>query len=262
MDESPGVEYLSSPEELWFPDEWYQLADPGHFWIRWRFGALLGQLRRVGIPRDQPLRALDIGGGTGVLRQQLEASTAWTIDVADLHPAALRATRRGRGRNLCYDVHDRHTALVGRFDVVLLFDVLEHIHDPGPFLASVLAHLTPGGHLLLNVPALQWLFSAYDVAAGHLRRYDRRSLAAELAGTGLAIRDVAYWGLLLVPLLAARKRMLRTDASRDQIIRAGFCPPGRFVEWALRVLMRVESTLAPRPPLGTSLLLAGQRRAP
>lgn len=256
-----GIEYVSRSEEYWFPDEWYQLADAGHFWLRWRFAALVRQLRRVGLALDAPLRALDVGGGTGVVRQQLESVTSWIIDITDLHPAALRSAKRGRGRNLCYNIRDERPGLVDSYDVVLLFDVLEHIEDTGPFVASLVRHLRPGGHLFLNVPALGALTSAYDDAAGHLRRYNRASLAGEFAHAPIEVRDLAYWGMSMIPILALRKlvSMMRPRRTAAEVIRAGFCPPGNLADRVLRGLMALELAVAPRPPLGSSLLLAGRK---
>jgi hypothetical protein len=121
----------------------------------------------------------------------------------------------------------------------------------------VAPHLKPGGLLLLNVPALQSLFSAFDVAAGHYRRYDRGRLTAEL--TGWEILDLRYWGLALVPLLWVRKLLLR--APTDETIRRGFGPPGAFTRFCLRSIAAVETALLPRAPVGTSLLAIARARS-
>jgi SAM-dependent methyltransferase len=257
--QTSDVEIVSALRSVGFPDEWYALSTPDHFWFRWRLAAALGQVRRVGIPTDAPLRVLEVGGGTGVLRTQLEGATRWTVDVTDLNLAALRAAARGRGRTLYYDVFEDRPAFHEAYDVVVLFDVLEHVEPTGPFVRAVLGHVRKGGHLLVNVPARRALWSAYDVAAGHVRRYDRASLAAEFHGTGLEVLDVRYWGLSLVPLLMARRLALAGGRSAGEIIRTGFRPPGRFSHAVLAALMHAETAVTARPPLGTSLLLAGRR---
>jgi hypothetical protein len=66
--------------------------------------------------------------------------------------------------------------------------------------------------------------------------------------------------VVLVPLLLTRKVLLRRSATPAETIRTGFQPPGDLTHRVLRGLMRVETTLWPNPPLGTSLLLAGRRR--
>lgn len=65
-----------------------------------------------------------------------------------------------------------------RFDAIIYIDVLEHIEDDAGELATAAAHLAPGGTLVVLAPAHQWLFSPFDSALGHFRRYDKRALAA------------------------------------------------------------------------------------
>jgi SAM-dependent methyltransferase len=255
-----GIEFLSTLRESAFPDEWYALSGPDHFWFRWRLAATLGLARDVGIPLRGPLRCLEIGSGAGILRDQLEAETDWIVDITDLNQEALRRARRGRGRTLYYDVAEE--SLGAAYDVVLAFDVIEHLPLVKPFLSSALRHVKPGGQLLLNVPALQWLYSAYDETVGHQRRYDRRSLAREIEGLDLDLVEVRFWGLALVPVLMLRKALLgirRRPAA--EIIRRGFRPPGSLANALLSGLGRLESAIVGgRPPLGTSVLLAARRR--
>lgn len=64
------------------------------------------------------------------------------------------------------------------FDSVLYIDVLEHIEDDRGELERVKLHLKPGGKLIVLSPAFQFLFSPFDAAVGHHRRYTARTLAA------------------------------------------------------------------------------------
>jgi SAM-dependent methyltransferase len=198
---------LSSPRrEVPFPAEWYGLSGPGHFWFEWRLAAALAQVRDVGLSTAAPLRALEVGAGTGVLRDQLEAHTSWVVDIADLCFEALCQAAAGRGRHLYYDVAEERPALLGAYDLVVLFDVLAHVADAGVFVSAVVRHLRPGGHLLVNVPALPCLFGDYDRAAGHLRRYDRDTLRSEFGAGDVEILDVRFWGLSLVCCCAGSLR--------------------------------------------------------
>ncbi len=257
MPEARPVEILSPRREVPFPAEWYGLSGPGHFWFEWRLAAALAQVRDAGLSTAAPLRALEVGAGTGVLRDQLEAHTSWVVDIADLCFEALREAAPGRGRHLYYDVADERAGLLGAYDVVVLFDVLEHVADTGGFLSAVVHHLRPGGHLLVNVPALPCLFGDYDRAAGHLRRYDAGALRSEFGGVDIEVLDVRFWGLCLVPLLLARRLLVR--GGRGSTIRAGFRPPGAIGHSLLKALMRCETPILRRPPLGSSLLLCARR---
>ena len=253
------VERLSTSSEVGFPGDWYALNSADHFWFDWRLRAAIRQWRACGLPLDRPLRVFDVGGGRGVIRDQVEAATAWTVDLVELNRAALDAAGPGRGRHLYYDVLDQRADLLGQYDAALMFDVIEHVERPRPLLDAVARHLRPEGWLLVNVPALQALFGAYDVAAGHFRRYDRASLGAELDGGRWRIDDQRYWGLSLVPLMAARKMLLRQ--ATGETIHRSFGPFNGFVHRGLATLARVETALLPRAPIGSSILLAARRRA-
>jgi SAM-dependent methyltransferase len=242
-----------------FPEDWYDLGDASHFWFRWRQHALARLLADVRAPIAEPLDALDVGCGAGVLAAQLEGATSWTVDGVDLNLPALERCGPRRGQTLYYDVTEERAELLGRYGVALVFDVLEHLEEPRTFVASVLRHLRPGGLLLVNVPALPFLTSHYDLAAGHLRRYTRRSLEAELAVHGLERRALRYWGLSLVPLLLARKAAVAGGG--PETLRRGFRPPFPFVNAALSRMARVETALLPSPGLGTSVLYAGVKPA-
>jgi 2-polyprenyl-3-methyl-5-hydroxy-6-metoxy-1,4-benzoquinol methylase len=63
------------------------------------------------------------------------------------------------------------------FDTLLYIDVLEHIEDDRGEMARVGRHLAPGGHLVVLSPAHPFLYTPFDRAIGHFRRYTRRTLA-------------------------------------------------------------------------------------
>jgi SAM-dependent methyltransferase len=64
------------------------------------------------------------------------------------------------------------------FDSIVYIDVLEHIEDDARELREASLHLNSGGRLIILSPAYQFLFSPFDRAIGHYRRYTRSSLAA------------------------------------------------------------------------------------
>jgi SAM-dependent methyltransferase len=65
-----------------------------------------------------------------------------------------------------------------RYDCILYIDVLEHIEDDRAELAAAALRLAPSGYLVVLAPAHQWLFSNFDAAIGHYRRYSLRTLAS------------------------------------------------------------------------------------
>jgi SAM-dependent methyltransferase len=250
------VEYVTQPRNIAFPTEWYEANSEEHFWFQWRARAAAALIEKVGLPTAQPLRVFDVGCGTGITARQFGRTTSWVFDGADLNIEALKRCSGGVDRVLYYDVLEKREEFRDRYDVAILFDVIEHIEPTTPFLDAVLFHLKPGGTVLVNVPALMSLFSVYDTVAGHYRRYDRRMLAAEFASFDTTVLDQVYWGFSMVPLLFLRKFMLRGETDEDQTIRTGFVPPSPMAHALLKRVMATESALVGRPPFGSSLLAA------
>ncbi|MGO9117337.1 MAG: class I SAM-dependent methyltransferase [Desulfomonilaceae bacterium] len=260
----PHVEKLSvMPGKVDFIDGWYEVEAkyPNHFWFQWRWAIFRRMLKSVGLRMDAELAALDVGCGTGILRSQLEGHSAWSVDAAEVNPTVIQSIPQGRGRTLCYDVRDEIKELLERYDVVLLFDVLEHIPDPVLFLRSVWKHVRQGGMLIVNVPALPSLYNVYDESVGHVWRYDKRLLLQQTEAAGFQALDVRYWGFPMIPLLVLRKLLFSTGKKRDkaEILTTGLVPPGPATRLVLGAIKAFELTILPRPPIGTSLMLAAKK---
>jgi cyclopropane fatty-acyl-phospholipid synthase-like methyltransferase len=87
-----------------------------------------------------------------------------------------------------------------KFDTILYIDVLEHIRTDRDELKAAMSHLQWGGQVIVLSPAHQWLFTPFDEAIGHYRRYTRQTLSA-LTPTGLTLQRMIY--LDCVGLLAS-----------------------------------------------------------
>lgn len=62
------------------------------------------------------------------------------------------------------------------FEIITLFDVLEHVLDDNAFIGEVIKFLKPVGTIIITVPAYQYLFSNHDVFLKHFRRYSKQNL--------------------------------------------------------------------------------------
>jgi SAM-dependent methyltransferase len=95
------------------------------------------------------------------------------------------------------------------FDTILYIDVLEHIEDDRAEVARAANRLRPGGHLIALSPAHQWLFTPFDQAIGHYRRYSRRKLGT-LAGDDLETVRLDYLDSVGLFASLANKLVLRS----------------------------------------------------
>jgi SAM-dependent methyltransferase len=95
-----------------------------------------------------------------------------------------------------------------KFDSIIYIDVLEHIENDRAELDRAASHLRPGGYLIVLSPAHQWLFSPFDAAIGHFRRYNRRMLT-EISPPVLKLERMIYLDCAGLTLSAANKLFLR-----------------------------------------------------
>jgi SAM-dependent methyltransferase len=95
------------------------------------------------------------------------------------------------------------------FDAILYVDVLEHIEDDAAELERAAGRLKSGGRILVMSPAHPWLYSPFDAAIGHFRRY-RRSDGRRLTPAGLRLDSAAYLDSVGLLASAANRLVLRS----------------------------------------------------
>ena len=89
--------------------------------------------------------------------------------------------------------------------VVTLLDVLEHLDDDAAALREMIRLVRPGGLVLITVPALRWLWSDWDVALHHRRRYHRADLLRLVGQPGVEVLHCGYINTVaLLPILLIR----------------------------------------------------------
>lgn len=217
-----------------------------HWWWRARERLIVDEVGRL-LRRDGSARILDVGCGAGLLFPAL----APFGEVQGVESDALAAEQSGalRGRIWIGSFDDYHPP--GRFDLVIMADVLEHLPEPVAALRKAGSLLAPGGQLLVTVPAFRWLWTLHDEINGHVTRYSASELSAVATEAGLQTTRVRYFfGWLVLPKLAVRlhERVRRMDPRLPAV-------PAGWVNEALIRLSLVENRLfGERLPAGSSLL--------
>ena len=135
------------------------------------------------------------------------------------------------------------------YDSVAYINVLEHVEHEREELLAAYNALRTGGHLLVFVPALAWLYSNFDREVGHFRRYSRDGLERVVAHAGFQVVQARYFdvaGVLpwyLYFTLMGRGMGKGSVSLYDRVV----VPPMRVLEgWVA-------------PPLGKNILLVARR---
>jgi SAM-dependent methyltransferase len=168
-------------------------------------------------------RVLDVGAGIGGNIRYLvnPAVTEWVALEPDPRLAAAigEAMTDRSPRVNCTVITGTIDAVpkAEKFDTILYMDVLEHIADDQGQIRKASELLAAGGCLVVLAPAHQFLFSAFDAAIGHHRRYSLRRLR-ELAPPNSRTELCRLMDCIgLFASLANRVLLRQTDPGERQI---------------------------------------------
>jgi len=160
-------------------------------------------------------RVLEIGSGIGTITRELEAGLELLIalEVDPFYVDRLKNLFRGHPHIRPYlsDVAlaDWESLRKERLDTIVLSNVLEHIPDDGAAVRRFRQILTPGGRVVILVPALPQLFGSIDEAVGHHRRYTPDTLRAVLEHNGFEVETLEWMNLVGMPGWFVNSRLLR-----------------------------------------------------
>lgn len=185
------------------------------WWYRAMHARAVAALRAL--PRGAAV--LDAGCGTGGFLARLGAARPdLALHGLEYDPGAARRAAAKASALVAAGTVNALPFGDGRFDALASLDVLCHrAVDQDAALAEFHRVLRPGGVLLLNLPAHEWLRSAHDARVHTARRYARAALRAALEGAGFAAVDARHWNSLLLPLMAVQRKLLarKDDAASD-----------------------------------------------
>ena len=231
----------------------YPELESRHFWWASRRELvidLIGGIRPV-----HGTSVLDVGCGSGFLARELVSSGATVMGVDTVgHPQWGSAGPAV----FCEGDYLELAPELGMFDTVLALDVTEHVADEGEFVSRLTGNVRPGGHVIVTVPAYDWLWSRHDDINQHFRRYTRSRLVKILTAGGLEMMRCGYIFFGLVGPKILEKGLLALRDSETVSV------PPQLLNRAALAYFRLEHRLAERRrdflPAGTSVIAVCRRR--
>jgi len=229
-------------------------AEDGMWWYRAAHARVLDALRDRPGP-DGTL--LDAGCGTGGLMRRVtgEMPALAAVGLDYLPSAALRAALKS-GRPVTAGDTNLLPFRDASFGAAVSIDVICHAGvDAARALAELHRVLRPGGTLVINLPAYEWLRSAHDVRVHNARRFTRAGATRLLESAGFVRIAGRYWNGLLLPLMVLQRKVLqrRPDAPSDV---TEFPPWVDATLHAVSEFERLVSRAVPMPAGGSVLMVA------
>jgi len=233
-------------------------AERDHFWFR-GFRRFVVPMLAEAVARRTDVRMLDCGCGTGnnlaLLRgygRAVGIDLTWT-GLAFAHGRGERAVARASATTLPF--------ADASFDVVTSFDVIYALEDvdESAALAEMFRVLGPGGHLVINVAAMDLLKGNHSVLAGEVRRYSRASLSGRLQAHGFEVRRITYTNATILPIVLGVRLLQRVaghEESQDEIT-----IPAAPINLALSGALALEAAVlrVVNMPFGSSLLALARK---
>jgi SAM-dependent methyltransferase len=240
------------------------LAERDHFWFR-GFRAFIKPLLAQVASARKPLRILDCGCGTGNNLTLLEPlGPAFGFD---LTWSALEFAHESGKRRIACASAARIPFADTAFDFVTAFDVFQCLveEDERAAAAEIFRVLRPGGHVLLNVAAMNLLWGNHSVLSHEVRRYSQGRLRQILEAAGFEVLRMTHTNATLFPLvflvrLVQRLGGLPVSDEVDSAASEIRIPPVP-INALLGTLLKLEAAVVRRVnlPVGSSIICLARK---
>ena len=183
-------------------------AEEGHFWFKSRRNLILQTFKKNISTQN---KIIEIGAGTGSIARML-VNNNYDVSIGEIHPNGIEYALNDNDKNLdIYQFNIMKNPFKNHFDVVGLFDVLEHIEDDRLAIKNISDMLTRKGKIVLTVPAHMWLWCEEDDVSNHFKRYNLNTLKQLLIDEGFQIKYATNFFISIVPLLYLRTKSKSSD---------------------------------------------------
>jgi SAM-dependent methyltransferase len=238
-------------------EELSQLEE-SNFWFRSRNELIIYAIKKW---FPQAGNFLEIGCGTGfVLSHIARNCPSMTLYGSEIYLQGIEYARKRVHQARFFQMDARNIPFESEFELIGIFDCLEHIEEDMTVLKQMNKALCPRGGLVITVPQHPFLWSTHDIAARHVRRYTFSDLKAKINDAGFQIIYQTSFMTILFPLIVIA-RILKNRLSKENDPLAEL-KLNRYVNLLFEKLMGMERkfiTSIAGMPFGSSLLIAARK---
>jgi SAM-dependent methyltransferase len=250
-----------------YPDSGFDLTDKigeSSFWVRSRNRLFKSIVYDQLIPTGKT-KFLEIGCGTGSFIRQIVENKNLQITGSEIYLKGLLHAKKNLPDVDFIQFDVTKVSISEEFDLIAVFDVIEHIDDDVAAILNINAMLRNGGKVIITVPQHKFLWSNLDRIVKHKRRYSRRDLVTKLQESGFNVIYCTSFLFILFPLMLV-SRMLDKWHSQPQTDEVVFEKKVTFpnvLNWIFDLLMRIDEALIKLHislPFGGTLVVIAQKR--
>lgn len=249
-----------------YPDGGFDLTDKSgetSFWVRSRNRLFKSIVKRF-LAKDRKTKLLEIGCGNGGFIKTIAEDKNIEVTGSEIYVKGLSYAKKSLP-DVNFIQFDVSQGILGEsYDMILAFDVLEHIENDIDAMSNIKNMLSAGGKLIVSVPQHMFLWSSLDEIVKHKRRYSRSDMLDKLRACGLEISYSTSFVFAPFPLMIV-SRIFDRKGTNSQSDEAAFERKVSFsgaLNWILDKVMRIDEFLIRAGvslPFGGTLVVVAKR---
>ena len=224
--------------------------EENHWWFVARREIIYSVIRRL---KKNKLSILDFGAGSGTNIKTL--TKLGSVDVYEVNPKmrSFLKTKFKKKTNVRII-----TKITKKYNLILAADVIEHIKNDKHVINNFYKFLKKNGHILVTVPAFDFLYSDKDVVLKHYRRYRKLNLQ-NLLSQKFKIKKLSYFNFFL--FLPISISILILKIRKTKFIKFAETTPINFINSILKNIFLIEKYLLKflNFPFGISLIALAKK---
>ncbi len=226
-----------------------------HWWYKARREIIKSELQKLNLPNNAKI--LEVGCGTGGNLDMLaEFGEVVGLEPNEFARKYIKETKKIQVES-CYLPKKLPPLKAEEFDVIAMFDVLEHIEEDEETISCLKKYLKKNGYFILTVPAYQFLWSHHDVINHHKRRYVVKELVTIAQQENLTILKKSYFDFFLFPLIFALRTFHTLLGKKVEYAKM----PNRLLGYLFYKIFSMERILLKylRLPFGVSIMFVARK---
>jgi SAM-dependent methyltransferase len=254
--------YMLNNEKDFNSHFFHQLTklENGNFWFESRNKIIIWAIKKY---FSKATSLLEIGCGTGFVLSGIHRTFPnLSLAGSDIFIQGLNFAKNREPKVTLFQMDACNIPFKNEFDIVGVFDVLEHIDQDKTVLTMIHRAIKPGGGCIITVPQHYWLWSVQDEIACHKRRYNKNDIIHKMNDSGFTnIKATSFISLLLPLMIFSRLNKKNIRLSKKLINAESEFQIPKWLNNIFSAICSIELVLLKKVsfPLGGSLLLIGRK---